>query len=178
MPIVLTRAKYVALGAIGLASVCLLGGFAAGRATAINEPVETMVLPPPSMKNLLNNLKPEQFCTRNRAFSDFVKGDDIHIQSHLAQLAVQITAAFDRGVICRMAGEVVRYNPIKGVGSKRPFDFYVLVAATGDSQIMSEEMAKVIAASPAVAAMASNIGNDGTVVPVPKISMIKIDEDS
>lgn len=172
MPIVLTRAKYVALGAIGLATVCLLGGFAAGRASSIDEQVETMVLPPPSMKTL----KPEQFCTRNRAFSDFVKGDDIHIQSHLAQLAVQLTAAFDRGVICRMAGEVVRYNPIRGAGSKRPFDFYVLVAATGDSQIMSEDLAKVIAASPAVAAMASNIGNDGTVVPVPKIGMIKMDE--
>lgn len=174
MPIVFTRARYVVLAAIGLASVCLLGGVAVGRATAMNEQVETMVLPPPSMKNL----KAEQFCTSNRAFSDFVKGDDIHIQTHLGQLAVQITAAFDRGVICRMAGEVVRYNPIRGVGSKRPFDFYVLVAATGDSQILSEDLAKVMAASPAVAAMASNIGNDGSVVPVPKIAMIKMDEGS
>lgn len=173
MPIVLSRANKVALGAIALSSISLLAGFIAGRMTSTVEQNETMVVPASSMKNL----KPELPCTQNRAFSDFVRGEDIHIQSQVTQLHVQTTALFDRGVICHMVGEVGRADMVRHVSRRERFNIFLMVAATGDSEIISEDLAKALAASHVLSAMASNIGNDGTVVPVPKIGKITIDGD-
>ncbi|NVL49943.1 hypothetical protein F2S72_09340 [Pseudomonas syringae pv. actinidiae] len=172
MPNALNRSQKIGLGAAALASACLLAGYAAGRAAAKGEQVETMVIPPFSM----NNARAESVCTHNRAFSDFNQAVNPHEFAQTRSISVATPAVFDRGVVCTVSGEKVTLDKQRLVATTRPFKISLLVSVTGDSEIITEEFAKALSQSKAAKAIGSNFGNDGTVVSVPDVSNIAIGE--
>lgn len=149
--------------------VALVVGIAAG--SYWNRPAETQVMPPFSVKNFRSGAL-DSFCVNSKAFSDLSLATQAE-HKPLGRFNVQATALSDRGVICVVSGPLfTKRRPADAATvTTEPFKATILVSVTGESEIVTNEFAQALASSPTVAAMASNIGNDGTVIEKVKINL-------
>lgn len=170
MPIGLCRASKIGLGAVGLSGLLLLAGYSLGRGAASTDQVETIEIPPFSIKSTGVGAR---FCTENEAFSRFRAGTDPQVFNQIRSLNVRVTVAFDRGVVCNLSGLMVQQHRQRLVEIREPFNIFMLVALNGKAEIISEDFANALASSEAMTALASNFGVKADVVPVPDIRPIK-----
>lgn len=110
-------------------------------------------------------------CFRNTAVDEFLNADRQRIQRDIVALEVVAKPFSDRGMVCNLVGTLAiheRYGSSRTY-RKEPFNISVAVAITGEAEIVNSEIATALVHSKAVGAMASNVGNDGTIVPVLKL---------
>ncbi len=158
-----------------LPAVALFAGIGIGKAIWQPTPVETQVIPAFSLQAYaMDGLR--QLCVHTGVFSEFAKADGttdgVREQRRLSSLELAATPISDRGLVCTASSSVLTRTSVAGgtaLHRERVERVTYLVAFNGDSEVISEEFAKALLASKVVGVMASNLGNDGTVVPVPKI---------
>jgi hypothetical protein len=154
---------------LALPMVTLAIGIAIGTAVARPTPIETDVIPPPTLKN---SAMAQDFCVRSSVFADLSKAGEYEKKRFDAR-NVWATPISDRGVICTVEGTLITwhgYSDSVTVTTKQIKTIFI-VAITGESEVVTEEFAKTLARSPVITGMASNKGNDGTVVPKVKLNL-------
>lgn len=165
--------------AMALPVLTLALGVAIGCAIWRSEPVETEVIPATSLSNFSRETL-KNFCAHSAVFSDFMRPDAMSegVREQRAIRALQMAAIplSDRGVICTLSASVLTRrtqpngNAIDTSGDTR---VTYIVAINSDSEIVSEDFAKALLQSKTVQVMASNFGNEGTVVPKVKVGRIQ-----
>lgn len=160
--------------AIATPLLALAIGIAIG--CAICKPVETIDIPAVSLGQF-SQQGLREFCGHSAVFSDFTTPDTIsngeRVQKRFDRLQMAATPLSDRGVICTVSASVLtRRTQPHGIAVESTTDARMtyIVAVNGDSEIVDEDFAQALLASKSVQAMASNWGNDGTVVPAVKIA--------
>lgn len=149
----------------GIAAICLTIGVFAGRATVEQvPPPETEVIPPFSTKTMGDQLR-VSWCVQNKAFSDYSRSDDHSVRRDVYTQRVQATPLSDRGLVCSIRGTVTETYYPAGRVTRTEFNKVLIVALNGDAEFVTEEFALALSQSPAIKAMASNLGNDGTITP-------------
>lgn len=151
-------------------------GIGNGYAIWRTEPIETEVIPAASLKTFSQQAL-EGFCRHSAVFSDFVKpdsmSDGVREQKYVTGLQMFATRLSDRGAICTVKASILtRRTQQNGSGFERSEDAHLtyLVAINGDSEGVTEEFAKALLRSQVIPVMASNLGNDGTIVPKVKVA--------
>jgi hypothetical protein len=153
---------------LGLPMVTLALGTAIGIAVARPDPIETYVIPPPSLKH---SEMAQDFCLRSSVFADLSKAGE-HQQKRVEVRNVWTTPIADRGAICTVEGMLLTkqfYSESATVTTEQVRATFI-IAITGESEVVTEEFAKALVSSPVITGMASNKGNDGTVVPKVKLN--------
>lgn len=158
---------------LALPMVTLAIGIAIGTAVARPTPIETTpietdVIPPPSLKN---RAMAQDFCVRSSVFADLSKADE-HEKKRFDAHNVWVMPISDRGAICIVEGTLITkhgYSESATVMTKQIKTTFI-VAITGESEVVTEEFAKALVRSTVISGMASNKGNDGTVVPKVKLN--------
>lgn len=171
MPSKLSRGQKIGIGALALAGT-LMACYSLGRVSASSAEVETIEIPPFSIKSTGSG---ERFCTQNQALDKFQTGSDPQVISHIRSLNARVTVAFDRGVVCNLTGQLIRQNRQRLVEVREPFNIYMLVALNGKAEVISKEFATALASSEAMSALASNFGVKADIVPVPDLRIMKGD---
>lgn len=169
--------RKTAATAIATPLLALAIGIAIGCAIWRSEPAETEVVPAASMGNFSPKTL-QEFCGHNAVFSDFTKADAAlsngeRVQKRVDRLQMAATPLSDRGVICSLTATVLtRRTQPNGdvVESTSDEHMTYIVAVNGESEVVTADFAKALLASKTVRVMASNLGNDGTVVPVVKVA--------
>jgi hypothetical protein len=161
---------------IALPVLTLAIGIAIGCAITRTDTVESQVIPAASLKGFRDQTL-NAFCGQTSVYSDFMRSDAVNESVHTQKLirGIQMTATplSDRGLICNLSASVVtRRSQPNGIAVATTAVEHItyLVAINGYSEIITEDFAKTLLKSGAVSAMASNWGNDGSVVPVAKVS--------
>ncbi|HDS1721642.1 hypothetical protein NPS53_09030 [Pseudomonas putida] len=172
MPITFNRGQKFGIGALALAGA-LAAGYALGRVGASSDQVETIEIPPYSIRSTGSG---ERFCTQNEALARFQAGSDPQVSSQIRSLGARVTVAFDRGVVCNLTGLLVRQHRQRLVETREPFNIFMLVALNGKAEIISQDFANALASSQAISALASNFGVKADIVPVPDIRILKGDK--
>jgi len=153
---------------LALPMLTLVVGVAIGSAVARPVAIETDVIPALSLKH--NSEMAQSFCVRSSVFADLSKSEG-RVQKRIEAFNVWTAPISDRGVICTVEGRLFikrRYAESATVTTEQVRTTFI-VAITGESEVVTEEFAKALARSPVVGGMASNVGNDGTVVPKVKL---------
>lgn len=145
--------------------LALAAGIAIGIAYA--SPGETDIVPAPSFSDQGAQML-QYVCMHNKAFSALSKAER-NEQKSLEHFNIHAAPLSDRGVICTVDGVMLTRRNATTVTSE-PLQATILVATTGDAEVVTREFAEALWRSIAVKAMASNVGNDGTVVPKLKLS--------
>ena len=165
MPPTTLKTKKLFVCSIALITTCLGSGFLWGRASV--QPIETELLAPLSLRNFRQE-KLKEVCYRNPAVAGFLSSDDRRSWRNVLDVEVSAIPFSDRGMVCKLVGtlgiaEVNASGDLKNY-RKEPFSLSVLFAITGEAEIINSELATALPQSRAVSAMASNEGNDGTIV--------------
>ncbi|MCS8413347.1 hypothetical protein N0754_18760 [Pseudomonas aeruginosa] len=161
---------------IALPLVSLAVGVGIGCLIWRTSPVETIVLPPESL-GAYTQQRLREGCAHNAVFGEFTMSDSmlngVRVQRRVERLSVEAVPLSDRGIICRLSASVrTRKSQLGGVSLERMADEHMtyIVAINGDSEVVTEDFAKALLTSKTVHVMASNLGNDGTVIPKPKVA--------
>lgn len=108
----------------------------------------------------------KDICYRSAAYAS-LNTSDHRTRKDLSVYAFVAKPYSDRGVICRVEGEVFITTHELGSQSRtaqvEPVKVNILASITGESEIISDELLKALTESSTVKAMSSNVGNDGTV---------------
>jgi hypothetical protein len=109
----------------------------------------------------------DEVCTKNSAYAALTASEGHHERKLITRLQITATPVSDRGVVCRLTGMMIAQQGQVGsmTFTKEPLQATIIVAVTGDAELVSEDFASALLNSPSIAAMASNVGNDGEVVP-------------
>jgi hypothetical protein len=153
---------------LALPMLTLVIGVVIGNSVARPAAIETDVIPALSLKQ--NSEMAQSFCVRSSVFADLSKSEG-RVQKRLETYNVWTAPISDRGVICTVEGRLLikhHYSESATVTTEQVRTTFI-VAITGESEVVTEEFAQELARSPVVAGMASNVGNDGTVVPKVKL---------
>lgn len=153
---------------IALPLMTLAAGIGIGIGYA--QPAETEVVPAPSFAGQGREML-QYVCVHNAAFSSLAK-TEYREQKTLERLNVQAVPLSDRGVICHVDGVLFtkRYSTTGATATSEPLQATILVSGTGESEVVTSEFANALRQSATVKAMASNVGNDGTIVPKIKLN--------
>lgn len=154
---------------LGLPTLTLAVGIAIGIAVARPDPIETYVIPPPSLKH---SEMAQDFCLRSSVFADLSKAGE-HQQKRVEVRNVWTTPIADRGAICTVEGMLLTkhgYSSGSVAVTTKQIRTTFIIEITGESEVVTEEFAKALVRSPVITGMASNKGNDGTVVPKVKLN--------
>lgn len=149
-----------------------IAGIAVGKKLSL--PAETEVMPPFSVLHM-SSRGLERFCVGSKAFADLslsTKGE----QKALEGLELQAVSLSDRGVICAVRGTLFtkRVSAASATIAAEPLAATILVSVTGESEVITDEFARSLANSVTVKAMASNVGNDGTVIEKVKVKVPRL----
>ncbi|MCF5381925.1 hypothetical protein GIW05_00115 [Pseudomonas syringae] len=129
-------------------------------------PVETETDPPVSTRTIGGDMQ-RYLCAQSTALAALSERDH-HTRKNLKIESLQARAYSDRGIICTVDG-IFETVHIRGhdsfVSFKEKTHQMILVAITGESEIVSDEFVEALLKSSTVSAMSSNAGNDGTVRP-------------
>lgn len=162
-----------------LPTVAVFVGIGIGKVIWQTVPVETQVIPAPSLRGYSGDAL-RQLCVHTAVFSEFAKAggitDGVREERRLSGLQLAATPLSDRGLVCTASASVLSRTSMPGgtaLHSKNDARITFLVAINGDAELISDDFAKALLASKAVGVMASNLGNDGSVVPVPKLNFGK-----
>lgn len=154
---------------LGLPLATLAIGIAIGAAVARPDPIETSVIPPPSLKH---TEMAQYLCMRSSVYADLWKAGE-HEQKRFDVGNVWTTPIADRGAICTVEGSLITkrgYSSGSLTVTTEQIRKTFIIAITGESEVVTEDFAKSLVRSPVITGMASNKGNDGTVVPKVKLS--------
>lgn len=138
-------------------------------------PVETQVIPAFSLKDF-SRRGLEDFCRGSTVFSDLVKPDntkdDVREQKVVRGFQMLANPLSDRAAVCSVKASIItRKTQRNGSAIEMSRDIHLtyLVAFNGSSEVISEEFAKELLHSHVIQVMASNLGNDGTIIPKVKV---------
>lgn len=149
------------VAACGSALFCSQAGKETARIQLEQKPT---VIPPLSAQDLADS-KRQEACVRNSAFRSIASSDRLDgLRQSFDVRAVRAEPFSDRGVICQITGRLVTER-VGGSITKEEISRVLLVSLTGEAEVTTMEFVKQLISSNAVTAMASNVGNDGTVVP-------------
>jgi len=161
--------KKILLTGTALLLLALGSGVGIGVAIAPSSKHETFTVPPFSVRHQQANLL-KGLCTQSDIFRQLEESTH-EAPKRLVNLNVTAIPLSDRGVICHVVGTLqTRVSSNSGTVFSTPLDETFLVSITGESELISEEFAKALSGSRAVRAMASNAGNDGTVMEAVNVS--------
>ncbi len=165
MPSPRTAVFVAAISAVVAACGTALFFSKAGQETArIQLDQKPTVIPPLSAQDLADS-KLQEACVRNSAFRSIASSDRFEgLRQSFDVRAVRAEPFSDRGVICQISGRLVTER-VGGSITREEISRVLLVSLTGEAEFASMEFIKQLISSKAVTAMASNVGNDGTVVP-------------
>ncbi|WP_439126357.1 MAG: hypothetical protein ACNJA3_28725 (plasmid) [Pseudomonas rhizophila] len=152
-------------------------GIAFGYAIRGTDQVETQVIPAASLKDFSRRAL-EDFCGYSAVFSDLVRPytvkDGVREEKVMRGLQMIANPLSDRAAVCSVKASIItRRTQQNGNGMEMSEDIHLtyLVAINGDSEIISEEFAKELLRSHVIGVVASNLGNDGTIVPKVKLKL-------
>ena len=161
--------------AIASTVLALAAGIAVGYAIWHTDPVETQVIPPASLKDFSRRAL-EDFCGHSAVFSGLVRPgtvkDGVREQKVVRGFQMIAKPLSDRAAVCSVKASIItRTTQQNGNSMEISGDTHLtyLVALNGDSEIISEEFAKELLNSHVIQVVASNLGNDGTIVPKVKL---------
>ncbi|MFJ7794456.1 hypothetical protein [Pseudomonas sp. NPDC096950] len=155
--------------ALALAAPLLTLSIGVGIGYALNQqepPTQSEVTPPFTVKSAGKQWLRE-ICGRSDAYASLTKGDRQTLKV-LRLDGLEAIAFSDRGVACLVEGSLrtrVEHGSGASTTSDEQIHQFILVSITGESELVSEEFFKATLKSRAISAMASNVGNDGTVTP-------------
>jgi hypothetical protein len=162
-----------------LPTVALFAGIGIGKEVWQTDPVETQVIPAPTLRGYSGDAL-RQLCVHTAAFTEFANADSttdgVREERRLSALQIAATPLSDRGLVCTASASVLSRTSMPGgtaLHNTKDARITFLVAINGDSELISDDFAKALLASKTVGVMASNWGNDGSVVPVPKLNFGK-----
>lgn len=155
--------------------LALAAGIALGYAIWHTDPVETQVIPAASLKDFSRRAL-EDFCAMSAVFTDLVRPgtvkDGVREQKAVRGFQMIANPLSDRAAVCSVKASIItRRTQQNGNSMEISGDTHLtyLVALNGDSEIISEEFAKELLRSQVIKVVASNLGNDGTIVPKVKL---------
>lgn len=137
---------------------------AAPEAAKIQLEQKIAVIPPLSADEFPES-RLQETCVRNSAFRSITSSDRLDgLRLSFDVRSVRAEPFSDRGVICQIKGRLVTERVDRSI-TREEITRVLLVSLTGEAEFTTMEFVNQLISSKAVTAMASNVGNDGAVVP-------------